>query len=74
MCFIVRYVDCNWKLQKRLSDFCGLAPPHTGHAIVNAILQCLSDWGMMIRSVRFLWITLQQEIRSFQTFALNGKL
>ncbi|XP_038983217.1 zinc finger BED domain-containing protein RICESLEEPER 2-like [Phoenix dactylifera] len=44
ICITGHFLDSEWKLQKRILNFCSLAPPHTGIAIANCILQCLTEW------------------------------
>ena len=46
MCLTCHYLDAEWNLQKRILNFCCLPPPHTGIAIADCILQCLSDWDI----------------------------
>ncbi|KAK6120509.1 hypothetical protein DH2020_045767 [Rehmannia glutinosa] len=35
-----------WKLQKRILNFCAMAPPHTWGCYFDCIFQCLIDWGI----------------------------
>ncbi|XP_038987604.1 zinc finger BED domain-containing protein RICESLEEPER 2-like [Phoenix dactylifera] len=44
ICITGHFLDSEWKLQKRILNFCSLAPPHTGIAIADCILQCLTEW------------------------------
>ncbi|XP_038973013.1 zinc finger BED domain-containing protein RICESLEEPER 2-like [Phoenix dactylifera] len=46
ICLTGYFLDSEWKLQKRILNFCSLAPPHTGIAIADCILRCLSEWGI----------------------------
>ncbi|KAL6552579.1 hypothetical protein OROHE_007943 [Orobanche hederae] len=46
MCLTCHFLDSEWKLQKRILNFCALAPPHTGLAISDCISECLIDWGI----------------------------
>ena len=46
MCLTCHYFDAEWNLQKRILNFCCLPPPHTGIAIADCILKCLSDWDI----------------------------
>ena len=38
------FIDSNWKLQKRVLNFCDIPPPHSGVAICDALSKCLVDW------------------------------
>ncbi|CAL1360539.1 unnamed protein product [Linum trigynum] len=38
-----RFVDKDFKLQKRVLDFCDVPAPYTGVAIVDALQTCLAD-------------------------------
>ena len=38
------FVDSNWKLQKRIINFCNVPPPHTEIVICDALQSCLSEW------------------------------
>ena len=46
MCLTGHFLDSEWKLQKRILNFCPLEPPHTGHVIADSISECLIDWGI----------------------------
>ncbi|XP_074326840.1 zinc finger BED domain-containing protein RICESLEEPER 2-like [Apium graveolens] len=46
MTITAHYVDPNWKLQKRVINFCHIPPPHTGLMISDAIFSCLNAWGI----------------------------
>ena len=37
------FIDSNWKLQKRVLNFCDIPPPHSGVAICDALRKCLVD-------------------------------
>ena len=41
MCLMGHFLDSEWKLQKRILNFCPLEPPHTGLAIADSISECL---------------------------------
>ncbi|XP_078154759.1 zinc finger BED domain-containing protein RICESLEEPER 2-like [Carex rostrata] len=47
MVITAHYINPNWKLQKRIISFIELAPPHTGEAISDAILESLKKWGIL---------------------------
>ena len=38
------FIDSNWKLQKRVLNFCDIPPPHSRIAICDALSKCLVDW------------------------------
>ncbi|CAN1243870.1 Zinc finger BED domain-containing protein RICESLEEPER 2 [Linum perenne] len=40
------FIDKNWKLQKRILNFCGVPPPHTGIVLAGALHKCLVDWDV----------------------------
>ena len=46
MCLTRHFLDSEWKLQKKILNFCPLEPPHTGHPIADSISECLIDWGI----------------------------
>ena len=46
MCLTGHFLDSEWKLQKRILNFCPLEPPHTELAIADSISECLIDWGI----------------------------
>ncbi|XP_074326841.1 zinc finger BED domain-containing protein RICESLEEPER 3-like [Apium graveolens] len=46
MTITAHYVDPNWKLHKRVINFCHIPPPHTGLMISDAIFSCLNAWGI----------------------------
>ncbi|KZV39550.1 zinc finger BED domain-containing protein RICESLEEPER 2-like [Dorcoceras hygrometricum] len=45
MCLTAHFIDKNWKLQKRIINFCPITS-HKGEAISLAIENCLRDWGI----------------------------
>lgn len=45
MCITAHFIDNNWKLHKRIINFCPIAS-HKGEAISLAIENCLRDWGI----------------------------
>ncbi|XP_078169241.1 zinc finger BED domain-containing protein RICESLEEPER 2-like [Carex rostrata] len=47
MVITAHYINPNWKLQKIIISFIELAPPHTGEAISDAILESLRKWGIL---------------------------
>jgi hypothetical protein len=40
------FIDATWVLNRRVLNFCSFPPPHTGHAISQALLKCFRDWGI----------------------------
>nr|CAD1823589.1 unnamed protein product [Ananas comosus var. bracteatus] len=46
MCLTAHFIDFEWKLQKRVINFCELEPPHTGVVIADGIVECLLNWGI----------------------------
>ncbi|CAN1750160.1 Zinc finger BED domain-containing protein RICESLEEPER 2 [Linum perenne] len=40
------FVDKNWKLQKRVLNFCHVPPPHSGTNVSDALHKCLVDWDI----------------------------
>ncbi|CAN1829618.1 Zinc finger BED domain-containing protein RICESLEEPER 2 [Linum perenne] len=40
------FIDKNWKLQKRILNFCGVPPPHTGIVLADALQKCLVAWDV----------------------------
>ncbi|XP_059658631.1 zinc finger BED domain-containing protein RICESLEEPER 2-like [Cornus florida] len=46
MCLTGHFIDSEWKLQKRILNFCDVPPPHTGVVKADTIFQCLIDWGI----------------------------
>ncbi|KAK9676112.1 hypothetical protein RND81_11G055100 [Saponaria officinalis] len=40
------FVDCEWKLQKRVLNFVHLPPPRKGRDIANCIFKCLKEWDI----------------------------
>ncbi|XP_062003222.1 zinc finger BED domain-containing protein RICESLEEPER 2-like [Rosa rugosa] len=78
MCLTGHFLDADWKLQKRILNFCGLPPPHTGVAIADTIFKCLHDWGI---ENKICTITLDNAsandaaVRNLKdNFALKGRL
>ena len=43
MCLTAHWIDQDWKLQKRILNFC-LVPNHKGSTIGRVIESCLLDW------------------------------
>ena len=46
LCLTAHYIDKNWKLHKKILNFCFMPPPHTGIALSEKIFSLLSDWGI----------------------------
>ncbi|KAH7834900.1 hypothetical protein Vadar_020755 [Vaccinium darrowii] len=40
------FMDDNWKLQKRVLNFCNVPPPHTGVIVADALYKSIVDWGI----------------------------
>ncbi|KZV31809.1 zinc finger BED domain-containing protein RICESLEEPER 2-like [Dorcoceras hygrometricum] len=47
MCLTAHFIDTNWKLQKRIINFCPITS-HKGETISLAIENCLRDRGMLL--------------------------
>ncbi|KAG2711774.1 hypothetical protein I3760_04G092600 [Carya illinoinensis] len=45
MCLTAHFIDKNWKLQKKIINFC-LIPNHRGDAIGRYVESCLLNWGI----------------------------
>ena len=45
MCLTGRYIDCDWKLQKRILKFC-IMPNCKGETIGKLIEHCMHGWGI----------------------------
>ncbi|XP_031108405.1 zinc finger BED domain-containing protein RICESLEEPER 2-like [Ipomoea triloba] len=45
MCLTLHYIDNEWKLHKRILNFCPISS-HKGEDIGKAIEKCLRDWGL----------------------------
>ena len=45
MCLTAHWIDQDWKLYKRILNFCQV-PNHKGSTIGNIIESCLLDWGI----------------------------
>ena len=41
------FIDNEWKLQKKLLNFCLMPPPHSGSAIFGKISSLLVDWDIV---------------------------
>ena len=47
LCLTAHFIDKNWKLQKRVLNFCNMPPPHNGIALSEKIYSLLhDDWGI----------------------------
>ena len=40
------FVDKEWKMHKRILNFCHMPPPHTGVALSEKINALLVEWGI----------------------------
>ncbi|XP_072054326.1 zinc finger BED domain-containing protein RICESLEEPER 2-like [Arachis hypogaea] len=45
LCLTAHYIDANWKLQKRIMNFCAIKN-HKGETIRRKIERCLLSWGI----------------------------
>lgn len=45
MCLTAHFIDENWKLHKRILNFCPIAG-HSGELIGRTIEKCLKEWGI----------------------------
>lgn len=45
MCVTAHYIDNNWKLHKRILNFCPITS-HKGKDFTSAIAKCLLEWGV----------------------------
>lgn len=45
MCLAVYFIDNDWKLHKRILNFCPITS-HKGEAISKAVEACLETWGL----------------------------
>ena len=45
MCLTAHFIDQDWKLQKKIINFC-LIPNHRGETIGRYVESCLYDWGI----------------------------
>ncbi|CAN1148751.1 Zinc finger BED domain-containing protein RICESLEEPER 2, partial [Linum perenne] len=46
MVLTCHFVDKDWKLQKRILNFVGVPPPHSGILVADALLKCLVVWDV----------------------------
>ncbi|XP_059446001.1 zinc finger BED domain-containing protein RICESLEEPER 2-like [Corylus avellana] len=40
------YIDEDWRLNRRVLNFCNIPPPHSGHTIAEALHKSFRDWGI----------------------------
>ncbi|XP_058184164.1 zinc finger BED domain-containing protein RICESLEEPER 2-like [Rhododendron vialii] len=40
------FIDGDWKLQKRVLNFCYVPPLHSGVVIADALYKCITGWGI----------------------------
>ncbi|XP_029130253.1 zinc finger BED domain-containing protein RICESLEEPER 2, partial [Cajanus cajan] len=45
MCLTAHFIDNNWKLQKKVLNFCQVTS-HTGKTMAKKVERCLSKWGL----------------------------
>lgn len=45
MCLTVHFIDNDWKLNKKIINFCPISS-HKGEAIDKAVETCLETWGI----------------------------
>jgi hypothetical protein len=46
MVVICHFIDSNWRLNRRVLNFCNVPPPHIGFLIVDALQKCFQEWGI----------------------------
>ncbi|KAK3230147.1 hypothetical protein Dsin_002028 [Dipteronia sinensis] len=46
MCVTAYFIDKNWVLQKRVSNFCFMPPLHDGVSLADKIKSLLCEWGI----------------------------
>lgn len=46
MCLTAHFLDSDWKLQKKVLNFCHMPPPHSGLMISDTIFACLNEWDI----------------------------
>ncbi|XWS75697.1 hypothetical protein CRYUN_Cryun01aG0113900 [Craigia yunnanensis] len=44
MVLITHFIDCNWRLQKRVISLVHIPPPRRGVEIADCIFKCLKEW------------------------------
>ncbi|XP_062150442.1 zinc finger BED domain-containing protein RICESLEEPER 2-like [Alnus glutinosa] len=42
----VEVSDSDWRLNRRVLNFCNIPPPHSGLLIADALHKCFRDWGI----------------------------
>nr|XP_021851849.1 zinc finger BED domain-containing protein RICESLEEPER 1-like [Spinacia oleracea] len=45
MCLTSHFIDINWKLHKKILNFC-IIPGHSGETIGKSVQKCLLEWGI----------------------------
>jgi hypothetical protein len=40
------FIDSDWRLNRRVLNFCNIPPPHFGLLIADALHKCFRDWGI----------------------------
>nr|KYP72582.1 Putative AC9 transposase [Cajanus cajan] len=45
MCLTAHFIDNNWKLQKKILNFCQVTS-HSGKTMAKTVEHCLSSWGL----------------------------
>ncbi|XP_062155266.1 zinc finger BED domain-containing protein RICESLEEPER 2-like [Alnus glutinosa] len=40
------FIDSEWRLNRRVLNFCNIPPPHSGLLIADALHKCFRDWGI----------------------------
>ena len=46
LCITAHFIDQDWRLQKRILNFCFMPPPHTGIYLTEKIHALLTEWGI----------------------------
>lgn len=47
MCLTAHFVDNDWKLHKKILNFCTMTS-HEGEAIRKEVENCLNEWGIVL--------------------------
>jgi len=48
MCIIGHFIDNDWKLRKKILNFCAISS-HKGDDIALVLGKCLEDWGLVFK-------------------------
>ena len=59
LCITAHFIDQDWRLEKRILNFCFMPPPHTGICLTEKIHALLIEWGIEKKKCfPSLWIML----------------